>query len=141
MSTLRKIANGLAHLAGANTAVEVDHRGCFPRRTRHAPLAVPFQVCELRPVVERQRAHVGHALEPADDRVAILDQPLRIALLDVGNLRIKLPQLFLGHFLQAGILGIASNQVEVVAVNESFGEYPFRQRMNLVEVVASEHAC
>ena len=136
---LAQITNRLTHLAGPNTAVEVDYRGCLPGSTRHAPLAMPFKVCELRPVVKRQRPHVDHALEPADDRIAILDQPLRISFLDVRNLRVKLPELLPGHFLKTRLFGIASNQVEIVAINDSLGEYPFGQRMNLIDVVASDH--
>ena len=137
---LTQITNGLTHLAGPNTAVEVDYRGCFPGSTRHAPLAMPFKVCELGPVMKRQRSHVDHALEPADDRISVLDQPFCITLLDVRNLRVKLPELLSRHLLETRLFGIASNQIEIVAVNDSLGEYPFGKRVNLIDVVASEHA-
>src|SRR5688572_4898716 len=81
---LSQIRDGLPHLAGANASVEINHRRSRSGCAGHTPLAVTFKVCELCPVMKRESSHVGHSLDPSKERIAILDEPMRVSCLQVG---------------------------------------------------------
>jgi len=59
---LSQIRHWLSHFASPNSTVKIDHRGGFSRGARHAPPAAFLEICELSPMMERQRTDVGHPL-------------------------------------------------------------------------------
>src|SRR5262245_11360669 len=80
---LSQIPDRLAQLTGSHPPIEIHDRGRLPRRARHAPPAVLFEVCELRSMMKGQRPDVGHALHPAQQAIAVVEQAFRIALLNI----------------------------------------------------------
>src|SRR5262245_24118918 len=88
-------------------------------------------------MVKRQRADVHSLLDPFHEGVLIVVHAFGIIPLNLRQLRVDSPQFPSFDFLEAWILGAATNQIEVVAVGDAFRKNQLGQRQNLVQVVAS----
>ena len=130
-----QIPDRLPQFTGTNSPVEIDYGRCLARSTRHRPGGRIVKVLELRSMMERQRSDVCCFLDPLDQPDPVIEHTFRISPLDARQFRINAAQLFAFDLLQSGILGIASNQIEVMPVRNPLDQYEFRQGENLVKVI------
>src|SRR5262245_46419230 len=134
-----KVANRLAQLTSAHTAIEIDYSGGLSRRTRHRPTRPACQVLKLDSMMEGQRSNVCCFLDPSYQSIPVVEHSLRIAPLNLRQSGIDLPQLLALEVLEAGILHIAPNQIEIMPVDQSFGTNQLRERKDFVKVVPGDH--
>ena len=90
-------------------------------------------------MMERQRAHVCCFLEPLHEPVPVIKHAFRITPLYPRQFRVNPAQFLALNALQTGVFGVAANEIEVMPVCDLLGANEFRQRKNLVKIVAGNN--
>ena len=136
---LPQVANGGSQLACANTAVKIHHRGSFAGRAWHCPGFGAIRIFQLCTVMKCQGTHIRHLLKPSNDGIGIVHQLIGISLMDRCNAGIQLFQALTAKILQPWIPGIATNQIEVMSVDQILRQNPFGQYQDLIPIIAGDH--
>ena len=137
-AVIAEVADRLPHFAGPDAPIEVNHGGCFTGSASHGPLRRLARIGKLGAVMKRQGSHVGSLLQPLPEHSSF-EQAVSVMPLQFRNSRIDLAQGLALNVLQAGILGITTNQVEIMGIDQPFAADPFGQRDNFVHIVPREH--
>src|SRR5438105_5860149 len=116
-----QIADWLPQFAGPDPPVKINDGRGLTSRARHSPAGRRHLILKLGPMVKCQGAQIGYLLDPLHEAIPVIEHSFGVAPLNLRQPSVNLAKLLAFDTLEAGILRVAPNQIEVMPVGDAFG--------------------